>query len=86
MANNRPTLYVGVTNHLGRRSTEHKYKFINGFTSKYKLAKLVYFEDFTDINDAIKREKQLKHWNREWKLELIRHMNPKFEDLYGKIM
>ena len=86
MANNRPTLYVGVTNHLGRRYTEHKYEFINGFTSKYKLEKLVYFEDFTDIKEAIKREKQLKRWNRNWKLALIQKFNPKFEDLYDKIM
>lgn len=86
MANNRPTLYVGVTNHLGRRSVEHKYKFMEGFTKKYNLTKLVYYEIFTDIQEAIKREKQLKHWNRSWKLRLIRQMNPKFEDLYDKMI
>jgi putative endonuclease len=86
VANNRPTLYVGVTNYLSRRVTEHKYKFMKGFTSKYNLNKLIYFEEFTDIKEAIKREKQLKHWNRAWKLDLIRKMNPKFEDLYDRIM
>ena len=76
MANNRPTLYVGITNSIGRRSVEHK----------YKLIKLVYFEYFTDVKEAIKREKQLKHWNRAWKLKLIQTMNPKFEDLYDKLI
>jgi len=79
-------LYVGVTNHLGRRSVEHRYKFMDGFTKKYNLTKLVYYEIFTDIQEAIKREKQLKHWNRAWKLTLIRQMNPRFEDLYDKMV
>ncbi len=57
-----------------------------GFTSKYNLTKLVYFEHYYDINDAIKREKQLKHWNRNWKLNLIRKMNPTFEDLYDRLI
>ena len=86
MANNRPTLYVGITNNIGRRSIKHKYKFIDGFTKKYNLSKLVYFEHFTDVKEAIEREKQLKHWNRVWKLNLIQKMNPKFEDLYDKLI
>ena len=86
MANNRPTLYVGITNSIGRRSVEHKYKLIDGFTKKYNLSKLVYFEYFTDVKEAIKREKQLKHWNRAWKLKLIQTMNPAHEDLYDKLI
>ena len=86
MANNRPTLYIGVTNNLGRRVFEHKYKLIDGFTKVYNLTKLVYYEVFTDINAAIQREKQLKHWNRIWKLDLIRRMNPTFKDLYHGII
>ncbi len=86
MANNRPTLYVGITNSIERRSVEHKYKLIDGFTEKYNLSKLVYYEHFADVKEAIEREKQLKHWNRAWKLKLIQTMNPKFEDLYDKLI
>lgn len=86
MANNRPTLYIGVTNNLSRRATQHRYKFIGGFTSTYGLKKLVYYESYTDIKEAIKREKQLKHWNRAWKLRLIATLNPKFEDLYDRLI
>jgi putative endonuclease len=81
MGNNRPTLYIGVTNNLGRRTIEHKYKLLSGFTSEYDLVKLLYYEEFVDISEAIKREKQLKHWKRDWKLKLIAHMNPRFQDL-----
>jgi putative endonuclease len=86
MANNRPTLYVGITNSIERRSVEHRYKFIDGFTNKYNLSKLVYFEHFLDVKEAIEREKQIKHWNRIWKLKLIQKANPKFEDLYDKLI
>jgi putative endonuclease len=86
VANNRPTLYIGVTNNLPRRATQHKYTFIEGFTSKYGLKKLVYYEEFTDVREAIKREKQLKHWNRDWKLKLIATLNPTFEDLYDRLI
>lgn len=86
MANNRPTLYVGVTNNLGRRVFEHKHKFADGFTKQYKLTKLVYYEMFTDIAEAIRREKQLKHWNRTWKLRLITKINPILKDLYDTLM
>ena len=78
-------LYIGVTNDLQRRIYEHKNKLITGFTRKYNLNKLIYFEHFENINDAIKREKQLKKWNRSWKEELINKENPKWNDLYNEI-
>lgn len=75
------TLYIGVTNDLERRMFEHKNKLVSGFTSKYGLDKLMYFEQFQYVNDAIKREKQLKNWNRQWKIDLIEENNNKWEDL-----
>ncbi len=81
MANNRPTLYIGVTNNLERRVFEHKNGIIPGFSSQYGLSKLVYFEETNDIESAIHREKRLKHWNRQWKLDLIEKFNPKYLDL-----
>jgi putative endonuclease len=86
MANDRPTLYVGVTNNLGRRVFEHKHKLIEGFTKQYNLNKLIYYEVFTDIDVAIQREKQLKHWNRIWKLRLVMKLNPTLKDLSDKLM
>ena len=86
MGNNRPTLYIGVTNNLIRRVYEHKQGIIEGFTKKYNLKKFLYFEVFNDIQGAITREKQLKHWNREWKLELIKKTNPIMNDLYDSII
>ena len=83
MGNDRPTLYVGVTNNLIRRTYEHKNHLVEGFTKKYNLTKLLYYEVFNNIKDAIIREKRLKHWNREWKLELLRKKNPTFKDLYA---
>ena len=65
------TLYVGITNDLRRRLYEHKNNLILGFTEKYNIHKLVYFEKTTDVKAAIQREKRLKKWNREWKLELM---------------
>ncbi len=65
-------LYIGVTNDLERRMYEHKNKMIDGFTKKYNLMKLVYFEVATDVNSAIEREKQLKNWHRGWKINLIK--------------
>ena len=76
------TLYIGVTNNLLRRVYEHKHKIIKGFTSKYGVDKLVYFELTDDINSAIAREKQLKKWNRKWKLRIIEEFNPDWNDLY----
>ncbi|APY00410.1 GIY-YIG nuclease family protein [Lacinutrix venerupis] len=75
------TLYIGVTNDLERRIFEHKKKLIEGFTKKYGLNKLIYFEQFQYINDAIEREKQLKNWNRSWKIELIEKENKDWTDL-----
>lgn len=69
-----------------KRIYEHKNKLVDGFTKKYGLTKLFYFEEFSDVKEAIKREKQLKHWNREWKLDLIKKSNSKLEDLYENIV
>jgi putative endonuclease len=74
-------LYTGVTNNIQRRTFEHKTGRNKGFTSKYNCHKLVYFEEFEKISDAIKREKQLKKYHRAWKEELIAKMNPEWKDL-----
>ncbi len=76
------TIYIGVTNDLERRVLEHKESINKGFSSKYKTNKLVYYESYNDIAEAIEREKQLKKWNRRWKLDLIERDNPNWEDLY----
>jgi putative endonuclease len=73
--------YIGVTNNLKRRVYEHKNKLIEGFSKKYNLTKLIYFEYFNDINSAIRREKQLKNWHRDWKLNLVKSVNPNLNDL-----
>ena len=85
---NKPygTLYIGVTSDLVKRIWEHKSKLVAGFTTKYKTDKLVYYEMFDDILLAIAREKRLKEWQRQWKLELIQGMNPNWNDLYYKII
>ena len=75
------TLYIGVTNDLVRRIYEHKNDLLSGFTQRYGVHLLGYYEMFEDINDAITREKQLKKWNRSWKIRLIEKHNPKWEDL-----
>ena len=75
------TLYIGVTNDLERRMFEHKNKLVSGFTAKYNVNKLMYFEDFQYVNDALKREKQLKNWNRQWKIDLIEKENKEWKDL-----
>jgi putative endonuclease len=80
------TLYIGVTSNLPRRVWEHKNNTIKGFTSKYKVYTLVHYEQGEDIYGAIQREKQLKKWNRKWKLELIEKNNPEWKDLYEKIL
>lgn len=80
------TLYVGVTSFLAKRVYEHKEKFVDSFTKKYGLNQLVYFELFDSMQEAIKREKQLKKWNRSWKLELIEKTNPMWRDLYEDIV
>lgn len=80
------TLYIGVTNDLIKRVWEHKNKFVDGFSEKYGADKLVYYEIFDDIENAILREKRLKKWNREWKIELIESKNPRWDDLYFELI
>ena len=75
------TLYIGVTNDLGRRMYEHKQGLVEGFSRKYNLRKLLYFEETDDVQAAIEREKQLKKWRRDKKIVLIKKVNPQFEDL-----
>jgi len=75
------TLYIGVTNDLVRRMTEHKGKFVPGFTRKYRVDKLVYFEEYASILEARAREYTLKRWARAWKIELIEQANPQWRDL-----
>lgn len=79
------TLYVGVTNDLVRRIFEHKSKAAEGFTRKHDIDRLVYFECFEDIENAIRREKRLKKWTRAWKVQLIEANNPDWSDLYPGI-
>ena len=81
MTNKSKTLYTGVTNNLTRRIYEHKNKLIDGFTKKYNITKLVYFELFNNPDDAIRREKQIKGWIRKKKIELIESLNPSWKDL-----
>jgi len=80
------TLYVGVTNNIARRAYEHKMQLVPGFTKKYNVDKLVYYERFTDINDAINEEKRLKRYNRNWKKDLIEENNPDWHDLYDDLI
>jgi len=75
------TLYIGMTNNLERRMYEHKNGLIEGFSKRYRLSKLVYFEFYQFVNDAIKREKQLKNWKRDWKISLIEEENKSWNDL-----
>ena len=79
---NNKVLYIGVTNNLNRRIYEHKNKLVEGFTKKYNLNKLVFYETFNDINEAITCEKRLKGWKREKKNDLINQKNPNWLDLY----
>lgn len=79
---NNKILYIGVTNNLLKRVFEHKSKQVYGFTSKYNVHKLVYYEETTEVYGAIKREKQLKGWRREKKVKLIEKINPEWKDLY----
>lgn len=86
MANERPTLYTGVTNSLLRRVLEHKQGKIEGFTKKYNLNKLIYYETGEGQLEAIVREKQIKNMNREEKLKMIKKFNPTFRDLFNNIL
>ncbi len=87
MMTNRPngTLYVGVTSDLERRVGEHRAGLIEGFTKRYGLKRLVYAERHDDIRTAIQRERNMKHWPRAWKLDLILQQNPDWDDLYEPV-
>lgn len=78
---NNTTLYIGITNDLKRRIYEHKNKLVDGFTKKYYLVKLIYFEEYDDVLQSLSREKQLKKWSRIKKEKLINIVNPKWKDL-----
>ena len=73
--------YIGVTSHLFGRVYQHKIKEVSGFTSRYNVTKLVYYEEYNDIYQAIRREKQLKNWHRQWKINLVKKSNLHFKDL-----
>ena len=80
------TLYIGVTSDLPKRIWEHRQDIVPGFTRKYQVHTLVYFEQHEDMNQAIQREKQIKKWNRTWKIELIEKNNPTWRDLWPDIL
>jgi putative endonuclease len=87
MTNKRDgVLYTGVTGDLVRRTYEHREGVVKGFTKRYGLKLLVYYEQFDDIRDAIQREKTIKHWPRAWKVRLIHMMNPDWTDLYDALI
>ncbi len=85
---NKPdgTLYIGVTSNLSARIFQHKNDLVDGFSKKYNLHLLVYYEVHENMYSAITREKRLKKWNREWKIQLIETMNPAWRDLYNEII
>ena len=80
------TLYIGVTGDLPKRLGEHRQALIEGFTKEYGVHRLVWFEEFADVHDAILREKRIKKWRRAWKLELIEKMNPDWSDLFDQVV
>ncbi|MBT4936319.1 GIY-YIG nuclease family protein [Candidatus Peregrinibacteria bacterium] len=79
------TLYIGVTSNLKKRVYEHKNKVVEGFTKQYGIHDLVYYEETSDIKSALEREKQLKKWNRSWKIRLIEEVNKEWNDLYAEL-
>lgn len=87
MVTNKPrgTLYIGVTNDLARRVYEHREGLYSGFTKLYRLKKLAYYENYPLMLEAIAREKKLKTWNRDWKIDLVESFNPDWDDLYFKL-
>jgi putative endonuclease len=85
MASRSLVLYVGMTSDLAGRVFQHKEKVVKSFTSKYQVNRLVYFERYDDVNEAILRERRIKKWKRRWKIELIESVNPTWADLYGDL-
>ncbi len=83
---NRTVLYIGVTSNMTERVTDHKNSKGSVFTKKYNVSDLLYFETFTNMNDAIKREKQLKTWHKDWKWDLIKEHNKDLRDLYSDLI
>jgi putative endonuclease len=81
MSNKTGTIYTGITSNLERRVYEHKNGLVDGFTKKYNITRLIYFEETGDVQTALAREKEIKKWRRSKKLDLVRGVNPKFEDL-----
>lgn len=86
LASESGVLYIGVTNNLTRRVYEHKHGLVDGFTKQYRVKKLVYYEETGNVMSAITKEKQLKKWNRQWKINLIEKLNPEWKDLYFEII
>ena len=82
----RTTFYIGVTSDLAKRVHEHQIGFYGGFTKRYRLKYLVYYEHAGTIVEAIGREKQLKNWHREWKINLIKSVNPEMKDLSSEVL
>ncbi len=85
LSSKNKVLYVGMTDNLSRRIFEHKQRLVEGFTKKYNVNILVYYESQPDLESAIKREKQLKNWHRQWKINLIEEINKDWKDLYPEI-
>ena len=80
------TLYTGITGNLAQRVYQHKKGLVEGFTKRYNLKILVHIEEYNNVHDAILREKQIKKWNRQWKIELIESHNPDWRDLYNDLI
>lgn len=85
---NRPkgVLYVGSTTNLPRRAFEHRMGLLKGFTSQYGLTRLVLYEEYPVVMDAVRRERAIKHWSRQWKIELVEKFNPEWADLYDQLL
>jgi putative endonuclease len=79
-------LYIGITSDLRKRMYEHRQKLMDGFTKKYNVSKLMYYEHTSDVHAALQREKQLKRWERKWKIQLIEKNNPEWKDLYETLL
>ena len=80
------TLYVGITEDLVKRIVRHKKRWASAFTTKYDVNKLVYYEKHKNLEEALKREKRVKKWNRQWKMRLIESQNPDWKDLFGEVI